>query len=159
LSCAAAHEKKNTKKYLVAPLILRFPRRIVVRSGAGRVVLLDGMCGYRRVCVVQEVAGGGGGVSRSEGGGGEGVRECSAGGEGYWPRWAHEVVCVGESLCASAPAHLRCQCLYFCTSNRSKLSTWSTSVRARPRTSGVSICTFVPGVVSICTFVPVTQVN
>jgi hypothetical protein len=64
-----------------------------------------------------------GGGSRSEGGGGEGVRECSAGGEGYWPRWAHEVVCVGESLCASAPAHLRCQYLYFCTSNRSKLST------------------------------------
>lgn len=82
-------------------------RWLVVRGGSGWVAVLDATCGYRRVCVVQDVEGGwAGGV----GGGDAGVV-----GEGYWPRWAHEVICVGESLCASAAAHLNSSVLHVIT--------------------------------------------
>ena len=79
-------------------------RWLVVRSGSGWVAVLDGMCGYRRVCVVQDVAGG------WAGGG-----DAAAAGEGYWPKWAHEVVCLGETLCASAGTHLNSSVVHIVT--------------------------------------------
>lgn len=82
-------------------------RWLTVRSASGRVVVLDSMCGYRRICVVQDVEGG------WAGGGGSG--DAGALGEGYWPRWAHEVMCVGESLCASAGTHLSSSVLHIIT--------------------------------------------
>jgi WD40 repeat protein len=98
------HERSAAKTGVMGLSFGPSGRWLVVRSGSGWVAVLDGKCGYRRACVVQDVAGG------WAGGG-----DAAAAGEGYWPKWAHEVVCVGETLCASAGTHLNSSVVHVIT--------------------------------------------
>lgn len=71
-------------------------RWLAVRERSGRVLLLDAMCGYRRVCEVQASEGPGGDASTAA---------------GYW----QGVICLGESLCASAATHLNSSVVHIIT--------------------------------------------
>jgi hypothetical protein len=102
---------------------------------------------------------GGGGVSRSGGGaGGAGVGGgaggAGGGGAGLGAGGGEDAMRDRKraQTAEEIAALLRCQCLHFCTSAASKLSTSRTSAGTRS-SSGVSICTFVPvKQVSICMF-------
>ena len=95
-------------------------RWLVVRDASGCVLLLDALCGYRRVCLVQNVNVTVASVSVSRAHefdmvnivGGARAGESSA---GYWPCWAHQVVCLGETLSPSAASHYNASVVHIVT--------------------------------------------